>query len=333
MTPARLAMIGLSHSHSQGNAKAAAMVDEVELAGVWDEEAQLTRHRCSEWQEMLPDLVAYDSLQQALSDPTIEGVIVDGRVSQNLSLARAAVSHGKHVLLEKPAGTNLAELSDLHDRAREAQVLLQMGYIMRYNGGFELARDLVARGALGELVFVRGRISWSPASYDGLMPEVGMLPGGILFELGCHHLDMIMLLLGEPQAAHAHFGSHHDPLKRYTDSALAYLEFDRCFATIESCAMESGSLQNRCFEVYGTGGAVIVQPLEPPEAVLHLEEPFGDYGAGWQSTRIQRPARHVKDLREFAACIRGAKEPNCSMAHDFAVQKVLLHMCAGDHAR
>ncbi len=205
-----------------------------------------------------------------------------------------------------------------------------MGYIMRYNPGFELIQRLKASGTLGDVFSVRGRISWERASYDGHMPEIGVLAGGMLYELGCHLLDLIVALLGKPDRAHGYFGRHKDPGRRYTDNVVACLEYANAFATIDSTAMEIGALQNRCFEVYGTRGTVIIQPLEPPEVVVNLEEPSGEFRAGWQSARIQKLPRHVRDLEEFAACIRGEKSPNYSLEHDLAVHETLLDMCATD---
>lgn len=325
--PVALAMFGLSHSHSHGNAKAAAKVNEVSLVGVYDPDERFAWRRCAEWAEFQPALDIFGSADEALSRQDVEGVIVDGRVQENLGLARLALERGKHVLLEKPAGLEMNEFKDLHALAREQDMLIQMGYIMRYNAGFELIQRLAQAGALGHVFSVRGRISWEAASYDKLMPETGLMPGGMLFELGCHYLDMIVALLGKPTEWRAHLGSHHDPAARYTDNALGFLRYDSAFATIESSGMESGAMQNRSFEVYGTRGTVIIQPLEPPEVVLHLDEPWAEYRAGWQSPRVESLPRHTRDLEEFAACIRKEKEPDYSPEHDLLVQEVLLGMC------
>lgn len=329
--PVRLIMIGLSHSHSHGNARAAAMVDEVELVGLWDSDGQLAQRRQREWADFHSDLTLFGSLEQALHAPGVDGVIIDGQVPENTALAAAAVEHGRHVLLEKPAGLALEPFVELHRLATERDLRIQMGYIMRYNAGFELVRRLLDAEALGEIVSVRGRISWERASYGQHMPQVGALPGGMLFELGCHYLDLILALLGRPRNATAFFGRHHDPSRRYTDNALAVLEYDRALATIETCAMESGALQNRSFEVYGTTGTVVIQPLEPPEAMLHLDQPWEQFRQGWQSAPISAVPRHIRDLREFADCIRGRKEPDFPPGHDLAVQETLLELCAADH--
>lgn len=328
--PVRLVMLGLSHSHSHGNARAAAMVDQVQLVGIWDTDSQLARRRRTEWADYHRNLTIFDSLEQALSADHVDGVIVDGQVPENLSLALAAVERRKHVLLEKPAGLALEPFVELHHMATERNLRVQMGYIMRYNAGFELVRHLCDAGALGDIVSVRGRISWERAGYDHHMPQIGRLPGGMLLELGCHYLDLILTLLGRPKAATGFFGRHYDSARRYTDNALAVLEYDRAFATIETCAMESGALQNRSFEVYGTTGTVVIQPLEPPEVMLHLDAPWEQYRQGWQSAPINPVPRHVRDLREFADCIRGRKEPDFAPGHDLAVQETLLEMCATD---
>lgn len=325
--PIKLAMIGLSHPHAHGNAKATAMVDEVSLAGVWDSDRQLAWRRCGEWAEFQPGLQMLNSLEDALADDDVQGVIVDGEVEDNLRLAWSALERGKHVLLEKPPGANPGEFARLHELARERGLLIQMGYIMRYNPGFELTRSMVQAGALGEVFSVRGRISWDVGSYAAQMPRTANLPGGMLFEMGSHYVDMIIALLGAPSSCHAHLACHHDSTGRYTDNTLGFLSYETAFATIESAGMESGATQNRSFEVYGPSGTVIIQPLEPPEVVLHLDEAWGDFRAGWQSARIDTVPRHVRDLQEFAACICGEKTPDYSPQHDLLVHDTLLRLC------
>lgn len=325
--PVKLVMLGLSHSHSHGNAKAAGAEAGVTLVGVHDPDTRLAWRRCAEWSEFLPHLHIFADADEALGAEGVEGVVVDGRVRENLAFARLALEHGKHVLLEKPAGVDLAQFRRLHELAGERGLLIQMGYILRYNAGYETARRLVDARALGDIFFIRSRMSWEVGSYDGQMPEIADLPGGMLCELGCHGLDLIMGLLGKPMRAQAHVASHHDPAARHTDNALAVLEYERAFATIETCGMESGAFQNRTFEVYGTGGTLMVRPLEPPSVALHLEAPWEEFQAGWQTPPVPALPRHVRDLREFAACIRGEKAPDYPPEHDLAVQETLLGMC------
>src|SRR5258708_4970403 len=72
-------------------------------------------------------------------------------------VALAAVRAGKHVLIEKPGAISAAELETLATEAAERQVRVRIGYNHRYHPALRKARELIDAGAVGELMFLRGR--------------------------------------------------------------------------------------------------------------------------------------------------------------------------------
>ena len=77
-------------------------------------------------------------------------------------------------------------------------------------------------------------------------------------------------------------------------------------------------------EVYGTRGSAILEPLEPPELRLCLDEERDGYAKGWQTVPVKRRPRYVESLRAFVADIRGEKSPDRSLDHEFTVQETVL---------
>ena len=84
--------------------------------------------------------------------------------------------------------------------ARDRNLLVQLGYMFRYNAGFQFILDWANSGKLGDIFSVRGRISSSISSeaHWQRWDSLGEHSGGIMFILACHLTDIIVALLGRP---------------------------------------------------------------------------------------------------------------------------------------
>ena len=111
----------------------------------------------------------------------------------------AAVQAGKHVLVEKPAARNVAELDRLIDAAQKNNVQVRVGFNHRYHPALLKARELVDAGELGELMFVRGRYGHGGRKgYDREWRANPMLSGGgELIDQGVHMIDLSRWFLGD----------------------------------------------------------------------------------------------------------------------------------------
>ena len=178
----RFAQYGISHGHAAGKASVIKSNDDVDFAGVYE-----------------------PSAEEMLEDETIVAVAAQGRVSENLEFARAALERGKHVWLDKPAGDDLEAFRAVLDIAREKALCIQLGYMFRYNAGFQFLIDWANSGKLGDIFSIRGRISSSrsdPESWK-LKDSRGEREGGIMFILACHLIDIVIAILGRPERAAA----------------------------------------------------------------------------------------------------------------------------------
>lgn len=318
----RAGLLGISHAHAIGKLRTIQSSPEYELAGVCEPDSELQQQRKDE--EVFKG-VRWLSEQELLGDDTVQVVAVEGRVQDNLGLARRAVEAGKHVHLDKPAGESLEEFKALLDLVKEKNLLFQMGYQFRYNTGFELAMKALNEGWLGEIFFVHGSIgsTINPESRQAL----AFHPGGMMFELACHLIDTLVALLGRPQQV-TPFIRHDAALDdQLADNTLAVFQFERAIAVMESAAMEIQSGQRRKLEICGTKGTVVVQPIEPPAVRLCLSQAHEDFQAGWQSVSVPNIPRYLRDFEDLARCVRGEQQPSYSLEHDFIVQETLLRAC------
>ena len=101
-------------------------------------------------------------------------------------------------------------------------------------------------------------------------------------------------------------------------------EYAKGQAILESTALEISSGSSRRIEVYGTRGSIIIGPLEPPNLRLCLDRDRDGYKQGWQHLELQARPRYVESLRAFLADIRGQKQPDRSLDHEYTVQETVL---------
>ena len=316
--PLRLGMLGMWHSHADGLvSRVSENPKEFELVGFYDPEKAIVEEKSRRWAPKIPGFKVFEKPEQLLAEK-LDGVVVESRVYENLALTRMALESGRPVMLEKPAGTSLEEHRKLIALAREKKLHVQMIYLFRY---LPAVRELLKRkNDLGAIYEFRGRLSKGLGDYARNVYECGRYKGGIYFEMAGHAIDLMVALLGPPKSV-GPFLAHHSTNEptSFIDNGVGVFGFERAWGVVEVPALEAVPRQRR-FELYGTRGAVIVP---------HLPEPKIDVCSGGKWTSIDLPAAtlQIADLREFAAVVRGRKEPEFSMDHDLAVQETLLKAC------
>lgn len=313
------AILGLGHAHGIDILKCLLASPDFSFAGVCEPDPEQRRKYAKH--ELLKDIVWLEK-DALLGNPDIRMVAVESDVPRLLDLGRAVVDAGKHLHLDKPAGTSLPAWRALLDEADRQQVLVQMGYMYRYNPGFDLLRKLVAEGALGHVYSIHASMCTDLPPAKRL--ELAFHPGGLMLELGCHLLDMIVLLLGEPNKVTSFLRHDTGIDDTLADNTLAVLEYDRAMVTVETSAREAGAGGGRRFKVTGTEGSYTLLPLEPPSARLSLRNAHGEHPRGVSTVAFPDLPRHVADLADLAACIRGEADFGYPTRHDFTVQRTIL---------
>ena len=320
--PIPAAVLGTGHGHALGKMLVLQDSPEWELVGVCEPDPELHAQRQGEkaWAG-----VRWLEAEELLGDRRVRMVAVESEVPQLLQHARWVIDAGKHLHLDKPAGTDLPFFSAVLSDARRQQLVVQMGYMFRYHGGFDLIRRVMAEGWLGRVHCLHACI---PTDHKpDARAKLAFHPGGMMLELGCHLIDMLVLLMGRPVRVTPflrHDGRTEDTL---ADNALAVFEFEHAYATPETSAMEPQPFPRRMFEVIGDEGSIVVQPLEPPTVRLCLREAGHGFAAGWQEVPVETTPRYERDLADLAACIREERPLEYDYEHDYTVQETVLRAC------
>lgn len=134
---------------------------------------------------------AVASLEQALADPGVGGVLVCSSTDQHLRHALAAVEAEKAVFCEKPLDLDLDKVLDARPRFAGARFVL--GFNRRYDPHFIALKRKLDEGAIGTLETLH------IVNHDPAAPPLGFIPGsgGLFKDFTIHDLDLARWLLGE----------------------------------------------------------------------------------------------------------------------------------------
>ena len=316
--PIKIGQIGVQHAHATKLAVYRASPD-YEVVGIVepDDNAWASAQRQSAFRD-IPRMTE----QQLLEISELEAVLVETPVRNLLSVAERCLKSGKHVHLDKPAGDDFSHYQRLIDTARRNNLLVQMGYMYRYNPAVILLRDFLKRGWLGDIFEVHAVISKVVDARD--RTGLAQFSGGIMFELGCHVIDLVVGVMGPPTKVTPYVRHSGKVPDKLNDNVLAVLETDSALATVKSSAIEVEGGARRHLVVCGTQGTFHIQPLEAPVATISLATAQGGFRAGVQTQSFSKFSRYVADAADMAQIIRGQKQSDFSYDHDLAVQRTVL---------
>lgn len=208
-----------------------------------------------------PGAAATTDWREAIRQPDVDAVVVATTNQWLTPVSLAAAGAGKHVLVEKPAARSSAELQPLVEAAQAGKVCVQVGFNHRHHPAVAKAREIVDSGALGPLMFVRGRYGHGGRlGYEKewrANPEIS--GGGELLDQGVHLIDLAAWFLG--------------PFTRIEGFAHTYFwdmpVEDNGFLLLRTAENQAALLHASCtewknlfsFEIYGRGGKLHIEGL------------------------------------------------------------------------
>jgi len=317
--PIKAGQIGTKHAHASGQMETMRRLPDYEVVGVVEpDDGQWARVSQTKDYKDVPRLTE----EQLLGTAGLKVVAVESEIRDLLATAKRCIEAGMHVHIDKPAGESLDELRDVQAAANKRSLTIQMGYMYRYNAGFQFLYKAVADGWLGEVFEVHAVMS--KISDEAARREMAEYPGGAMFELGCHLIDPLLHVMGPPTNV-TPFNRSTRTDEKLLDNTLAVFEYPKATATIRSALVEVDGFRRRQFVVCGTEGTIAIRRLDQPELELTLAKPRGGFKKG--THLVDLPAskgRYDGAWDAVARSIRGEQPFSYSSEHDFNVQKAIL---------
>ena len=161
--------------------------------------ADLEAARADQLATSHPEAESTTDWRSAIHREDVDIVIVATTNQALVEIGLEAAKAGKHILVEKPAARNVAELDTLINTARKNDVLVRVGFNHRYHPALLKAHELMKAGELGELMFIRGRYGHGGRiGYDREWRANPVLSGGgELIDQGVHLIDLSRWFLGD----------------------------------------------------------------------------------------------------------------------------------------
>jgi len=197
----------------------------------------------------------------ALRDPAVGAVIISTLNAALAPISLAAVRAGKHVLVEKPGALTAAQLREVQAAAARTGARVRLGYNHRFHPALRQARALLDAGAVGPLMFLRGRYGHGGRKgYDReWRADPKLSGGGELIDQGVHLIDLAGWFLGDFATVDGHCATY------FWDMPVD----DNAFLSLRTAAGQTAWLQVSCtewknlfsLEIYGRDAKIAIDGL------------------------------------------------------------------------
>lgn len=177
---------------------------------------------------------------------------------------------GKNVLCEKPLALTREDVEEIVRVADESEAKFMVGQICRFTPAFEKAKELVESGVIGELYFIESEYAHD---YMKLCDDWRADPNrhGVIGG-GCHAVDLIRWIAGDPQEVFA-YGTHKLlPQVPYNDATIAVMKFGENVAG--KVFVSTGCKRDYTMRtvIYGTKGTIICDNTSPTMTLFTVDE-------------------------------------------------------------
>jgi len=197
---------------------------------------------------------SYGSYDAILEDETVDAVYIPLPNHLHKEWTIKAARAGKHVLCEKPIALNALEANEMAAACEQAGVVFAEAFMYRHHPRYEMLREMLREGEIGEIRAIRGAFTYNSASSMNNPKLVQAWGGGAIYDIGVYPINAARYLLGkEPEAVtvHAFFSPDHDNVDMM---ASGLVEFPGSVALTFDCGMWA---EQRAFmEIVGSLGYI-----------------------------------------------------------------------------
>jgi len=151
--------------------------------------ADLSAERRDYVKGLYPAVNVTDDADQIFEDKEVEAIVIATPVATHFDLAAKALKAGKHVLVEKPLATSLAEVEQIGKVASKKNLVAMVGHTFLYNAAVRYVKKMIDSGEVGEVRYI----------YSQRL-NLGRIRSDVdaLWNLGPHDVSIIQYWLGDP---------------------------------------------------------------------------------------------------------------------------------------
>jgi predicted dehydrogenase len=263
-----------------------------------------------------PGAVLLADHREVASRPDVDAVVLCLPSGLHAEAALAALDARKHVYVEKPLATSLADAARVRAAWRRAAVVGMMGFNYRWNRLYQSARRELVAGRLGEVLAVRTVFTIAERPLPA-WKRTRATGGGALYDLGAHHVDLVRFLFGEIAQVHA------DIRTRRSEADGVFLQMHLESGLVVQSLFAFGVADEERFEIHGREGTLTV------DRSRHQTARFERHAARWR--RLRRAVHAITKVAHARYVLEKRFVPGHEPSHRIALGRFVAAV-AGDGA-
>lgn len=176
----------------------------------------------------LTDARIYDSYEELLADPEVQAVSLCTPPNLHADETVAAARAGKHLLIEKAAANNPADLGRMLRAVEEARVKTVVSFVLRWNPEFEMIKRMLAERAIGD-IFLAEVDYWHNIGPQYKQYEWNVkkdVAGSAFLSAGCHAVDAIRWFVGREIVEVTAYSNQLNADYEYPTNVLGVAKFE-----------------------------------------------------------------------------------------------------------
>jgi predicted dehydrogenase len=256
----------------------------------------------------------FGSMEQAVESADFDAVVITTPTFTHREIATAAAEHKKHIFCEKPMALTIAECDEMIAAAARNGVILQLGFMRRFDPDFQAAKERIDAGEVGRPMMIRS-LTHGP----GLPPAWARdlkTSNGMLAEVNSHDWDSTRWLVGSnPLRVHAEVSNfkgekHGVDTPHFYDTALVNVRFESgALGAISGiCPCDYG--YDARVEIVGEKGLLQIGDVRGQSVVVCTDRNHGLVTPIYRSWPERFGSAYVREMKHFLSCIHNGSLPS-----------------------
>ena len=285
------------------------------------------------------------TVEEIFNIPDLDAVIIETNEIASVKYALMAAERGIAVHLDKPGGLVLADFEKLVETVKKNNVPFHTGYMYRYNPAVIEALKIVKSGEIGEVCSVEAQMNCLHSAQKRQWLE--SFPGGMLFFLGCHLVDLVISFHGFPKEVVPLSTSTGFDGVTANDMGMAIFKYDNGNSFIKTSAAEPCGFLRRQLVITGEKGTIEINPIEMYAAKTKFDnhtckmrvssKEHGVDIASWHTIGEWKEFdlfdRYNNMMKSFAEMVRGEKVNPYTPDYELEVYKHVLRACGSNEIK
>jgi len=255
----------------------------------------------------------FDSFESALQSTDFEAVVITTPTFTHASLAMMAAKAGKHIFLEKPMALSLGECDAIIQAAQQAGVLLQLGFMRRFDPEFSAAASRIEAGEIGQPMMVKS-LTHGPGLPPAWARDLSQ-SNGMLAEVNSHDWDCVRWLMGSnyqrvyTETANFKGAANQVKTPNFYDNVLVTMTFENGGLGSISGVCPCGYGYDARVEIVGEKGILQIGELQGQAVVVCTNRDQGLVTPIYRTWPERFAWAYLHEMRHFVDCIRSGTPP------------------------